>query len=85
MPQMRHGPTAGGHSVWFDATHDQQPPPHRDYGGAYARRDGGSDDDTALNGAALTGALPREHIGDLEKAHGCWAAELDGGSAAPAN
>ena len=85
MPQMRHGPTAGGHSVWFDATHDQQPPPHRDYGGAYARLDGGSDDDTALNGAALTGALPREHIGDLEKAHGCWAAELDGGSAAPAN
>ena len=61
------------------------PPPHRDYVGAYARRDGGSDDDTALNGAALTGALPREHIGDLEKAHGCWAAELDGGSAAPAN
>jgi hypothetical protein len=25
MPQMRHGRTAGGHSVWFAATHDQQP------------------------------------------------------------
>ena len=48
MLKVPYGPAAGGHSLRFAQTHDEQPLAHLHYGRGYTRRDGGSDDENIL-------------------------------------